>query len=136
MDVIDYAYVDVDGNKVKPRDKVAVKFRVVVSYDNFTSLSDFSDDEMTDATKEAYRNNDWYYVNITVTPVINDVEIDLPQVIGGVEWGTSPDWDEDLDLDHIIKDYAADLVYEVRKDLISFRDALNSTIKDIDNEKQ
>lgn len=125
MDTIETRYVNAQGETARATEKV--RYRVTVSHDPFTMLSDIPDEGYSEATGKAWRDNEWHFVTVTVTPEVNGVDIDLPQSTSGIEWGSSPDWEQDADMDYICKTFAPDLISEVQIDLIEFRDVLMRT---------
>lgn len=124
MSVIDYRYVNVKGEAEKSIQAGKVRYLVTVTHDDFTTLSEMPDEGYSEATAKAWRDNEWHFVVVKVTPEVNGVDIDLPQTSGGIEWGSSPDWEQDADMDYICKNFVPDLISEVQTELIQFRDAL------------
>lgn len=125
MDDIESRYVNAQGETARSTDKV--RYLVTVSYDPFTKLVEMPDEAYSEATGKAWRDNEWHFVTVTVTPEVNAVDIDLPQSTSGIEWGYSPDWQHDADMNYICKNHAPNLISEVQRDLIEFRDILVKT---------
>lgn len=123
MNVIETRYVNGKGETARSTAKL--RFLVTVSYDEATTIGEYPDEAFSDATRQAYRDNEWVFVTVTVTPEVNAVDINLPQWSSGIEWGYSPDWEQDADMNYICKHIAPDLISECRKELIEFRTILN-----------
>lgn len=129
MDTIETRYVNGKGETARSTEKL--RFLVTVSYDGATTLSVYGDEAYSEATKKAWRDNEWHFVIVTVTPEVNGVDISLPLSMSGIEWGYSPDWEQDADMDYIVKNFALNLISEVRKELIEFRNVLmNAKLED------
>lgn len=135
-DVIETRYVNGKGETARSTEKL--RFLVTVSYDPFTTLSDFYEgvnvnETLPERTRKAYQDNEWHFVIVKVTPEVNAVDIDLPSYSSGVEWGSSPDWEEDADMNSICKHIVPDLIPEVHAELIKFRDILNAADLEIND---
>lgn len=125
MDTIETRYVNDKGETARSTEKV--RYLVTVSFDGVTRLSEMAFAAYSEATAKAWWENEWHFVTVTVTPEVNAVDIDLPQSISGVEWGSAPDWEQDADMSYICKTFAPNLISEVQKELIEFRDILMRT---------
>jgi hypothetical protein len=115
IDQITIADKDVSG--------LTYKVSIVNDYD----LTSPEGDGFTEKQVKAFSDDQWYYVGVMITPLINGDPIEMAnQSLWGVEYGHYPATDEDdnliewlwLDVDTIRESVVPDLIDEARTDLL------------------